>query len=206
MKKSKQILAITGIVLLVLLYLSALVFALIDSPMAATMLKVSFSMTLVIPIVLYVILLLMKNNKSNSDEPTNLASDDSEPMASSSQEDGEKKMLKEQRRSERLPIELNLNISKLYKLGVISIPDLESPIEVVDISKHGIGFVSECVLPNDYLFDAKIRLVTSDHDLDVVVKIVRSQAIDRDIYMYGANFENIPDDIPEEIDKYAKTL
>ena len=56
MKKSKQILAITGIVLLVLLYLSALVFALIDSPMAATMLKVSFSMTLVIPIVLYVIL------------------------------------------------------------------------------------------------------------------------------------------------------
>lgn len=72
MKKSKQILAITGIVLLVLLYLSALVFALIDSPMAATMLKVSFSMTLVIPIVLYVILLLMKNNKSNSDEPLSL--------------------------------------------------------------------------------------------------------------------------------------
>ncbi len=55
MKKAKQILAIIGVVLLVLLYASTLVFALIDDPRTFKLLGASVSATIIIPVVIWVI-------------------------------------------------------------------------------------------------------------------------------------------------------
>jgi len=113
----------------------------------------------------------------------------------------------DKRRSERLPINLSLNISDLFKQdNKLVISDLDSPIEVVDISKHGIGFVSECILPDGYFFNAKIELGSEDSSIFTVVKIVRSDALSRDQYMYGATFEGISDTISDLIDEYAKKI
>ena len=49
MKKTKQILAIIGVVLLVALYVSTLVFALIGSDFATNCLKASIYATVVVP-------------------------------------------------------------------------------------------------------------------------------------------------------------
>ena len=59
----KRILAILGIVLLLGLYITSLVLALIHSPQALNFLKISLGATLIIPIVLYFILMFMKISK-----------------------------------------------------------------------------------------------------------------------------------------------
>ena len=60
MRKIKQILAIIGIVLLVGLYVSTLIFALLKSEFAADMLKVSIFATTMVPIMLYAFSLAYK--------------------------------------------------------------------------------------------------------------------------------------------------
>lgn len=58
--KLKQILAILGIVILVLLYVSTLVFALIGTPFAKQALLASLFATVLIPILIYAFLLVTK--------------------------------------------------------------------------------------------------------------------------------------------------
>lgn len=67
-KKSTRILAVIGIVLLVSLYVSSLIFALINHPVATTLLKISFVGTIVIPIMLYVYMMIYRvfNKDHNS--------------------------------------------------------------------------------------------------------------------------------------------
>ena len=63
---AKQILAIIAIVILVGLYLSTLVFALMSSPIADTLLKMSLLSTLGVPIVLYLLLMFFRLTKRES--------------------------------------------------------------------------------------------------------------------------------------------
>ena len=51
--KSKRILALTGAVILIALYVSSIIFALMDSPLAENLLLASLFCTIVIPAVLY---------------------------------------------------------------------------------------------------------------------------------------------------------
>ena len=67
-KKTVRILAIMGVILLVLLYASSLIFALIGSPEATNLLKVSFVGTIVIPVFLYVYILFYKLTKKKNRE------------------------------------------------------------------------------------------------------------------------------------------
>ena len=114
--------------------------------------------------------------------------------------------MQDKRRSERLPIDLKLTISDLFKQDKLVIPNLDSKIEVIDISKHGIGFISECILPDGYYFNARIELGNETSSIFTVVKIVRSEAQDYNTYKYGANFEGISENISDLIDEYAKSL
>lgn len=71
MKKTKQILAVVVIVFLVMLYVSALIFAIIGSSLTMLLLKVALAMTFVVPIILYGLLLfhrLQKKGKNISSE------------------------------------------------------------------------------------------------------------------------------------------
>lgn len=71
-KKSARIMAIIGVILLLSLYISSLVFALISHPLATLLLKLSFIGTIVIPVMLYVCLMFHKaftrKNNDNDDE------------------------------------------------------------------------------------------------------------------------------------------
>lgn len=67
MKKTKQILAIIGVVLLVALYVSTLVFALIGSDLATNCLKASIYATVVVPVLIWaytMVYRLLKNHYS----------------------------------------------------------------------------------------------------------------------------------------------
>lgn len=60
MKKTKQILAIIGAFILVALYLSTLVFALIGSPMATNLLMAAVVCTVLLPVLLYAYILIYR--------------------------------------------------------------------------------------------------------------------------------------------------
>lgn len=66
MKKTKKIFAIIGIVLLVSLYLSTLIFAFIDTTTSQIFLKVSVSATIFFPVMLYAMTLVYKLNGKNN--------------------------------------------------------------------------------------------------------------------------------------------
>ncbi len=62
-KKTKQILAWIGIVILVGMYVCALVFSFMDSPMAQTLFRAAIAATFIVPVLLYAFLLVAKNQK-----------------------------------------------------------------------------------------------------------------------------------------------
>ena len=53
MKKFKRFFALTGAILLILLYVSTLIFALIEHPAAIGLLKASVACTILLPVLLY---------------------------------------------------------------------------------------------------------------------------------------------------------
>lgn len=68
MKKLKQISGIIAIVILVAMYASTLVFALIDDPHSFTLFRASIAATVVIPVVLWVIRIFVKIAKPDNSE------------------------------------------------------------------------------------------------------------------------------------------
>ena len=62
----------------------------------------------------------------------------------------------EMRREKRWPAKLNLEISNLFKQDHVKVENINAPIEVIDVSKAGIGFRSASVLPMDYIYGCEI--------------------------------------------------
>lgn len=63
MKKTKRILAVIGVILLVCLYLSTLLFAFIDHSQSQGLLKASIAATILLPVLLYGYTLIYKLTK-----------------------------------------------------------------------------------------------------------------------------------------------
>ena len=61
MKKAKRILALSGVILLVAMYVATLVFALLDSPNSFVLFKASIYCTIVIPVIVYSGTLIFNN-------------------------------------------------------------------------------------------------------------------------------------------------
>lgn len=96
--------------------------------------------------------------------------------------------MNEKRRYRRLPIQLELEVSEVFKQDHDVIHNLNAEIEVFDISKAGIGFTTTTFIPNDYYFNATILLENSDQKLLTVVKILHREEIEDGYYRYGCEF------------------
>ena len=71
MKKLKSILALIGDILLAALYVSTLVFALMDSPAAGGMFRASVAATILVPVLLYAYIMiarLLKERRQDEDD------------------------------------------------------------------------------------------------------------------------------------------
>lgn len=97
----------------------------------------------------------------------------------------------EKRRSRRIPVQIELSASDIYNQEHLGIKNLESPIQVVDISAHGIGMIAECVLPLGYYFDAMVCLSPELPRIHAVVKIVRVNVLGKGQYRYGCEFAEL---------------
>ncbi len=109
----------------------------------------------------------------------------------------------EKRRSPRIPLNANLHICDLYKQDSTDIHHLKAPIMLTDISEHGIGFISECILPLQYHFKMCFHSQTGTECL-VVLRIIRCLVVDHARYSYGCEFIALDDNIRERIRQYTK--
>lgn len=110
----------------------------------------------------------------------------------------------ERRRHKRLPISLSLEISRLFKQDNKIIDELEEDIEVINISKTGIGFLSNANFPLDYYFNAKIEFDKEQY-FYCVLKIIRKQNTEEGI-IYGCEFVGLADFLSNKVDEYEKML
>ena len=109
----------------------------------------------------------------------------------------------EKRRFKRVKANLSLNVSSLFKQDNVLVSNIDSPIKVVDISKSGIGFRSESVLPEGFYFNAALELGSHEDVLYCVVKIVRCNVIENsDEYSYGCEFVGLPNILTYIFDEY----
>ena len=74
--QAKRILAIVAIVLLVGMYITSLVLAIIHSPAALNFLKISLGATLIVPIILYFIMMFLKLSTPNLDPEEKVFADE----------------------------------------------------------------------------------------------------------------------------------
>ncbi|MGN0151604.1 MAG: PilZ domain-containing protein [Wujia sp.] len=114
--------------------------------------------------------------------------------------------MQEKRKHERLPIKLKLEVSNLFKQDGINIDSIDTEIEVFDISKAGIGFMSESKLPIDYYFNATLEFENTDEIILSVVKILYVTPIGDSGYRYGCEFVGLPSMYDHIFEEYAKTL
>lgn len=98
----------------------------------------------------------------------------------------------EKRRSQRIPIDVHLHICDLYRQDVSGIHHLEVPLVLTHISEHGVGFISESILPPQCQFHACITLGTMPGFL-VTLNIINCSAADHSHYAYDCEFIELED-------------
>ena len=91
----------------------------------------------------------------------------------------------EKRKAERLPIDLILGVSELFKQDNEFIKNVNAPIEVYDISRGGIGFHSAFY---------------------TVVKIIRKSYVDDKVHSYGCEFVGFPSVLNYIFDDFEKKI
>lgn len=114
--------------------------------------------------------------------------------------------MQDKRRYKRLPIQLTLEVSEVFKQDNDIIEDLNATINVFDISKAGIGFTTSTFIPEGYYFNATIILENSNQKLLTVVKILHRMQLDNDIYRYGCEFTGLAGIFDFVFSDYAKLI
>lgn len=112
--------------------------------------------------------------------------------------------MEEKRRVKRLPVEMELEISSLFKQNHVNVELDNASIEVVDISTLGIGFVSKSVLPAGYYFNTRLYLGDETAALYCVVKIIRVQELEDGLIRYGCEFVGFPSILNCIIEEYGE--
>ncbi len=104
--------------------------------------------------------------------------------------------MRERRRNVRYPVSIKLSICDLYKQNYSGVHELETPIEVENISISGLSFVTEGVLPVGYYFNASLAYeqpgapdsANPNPLIFTTVKILYSKPLDHNHYRYGCEF------------------
>lgn len=97
-------------------------------------------------------------------------------------------MAEEKRKAKRIPVKLELKISKLFKQAKVENIETAVPITVTDVSRGGIGFKSKGDFPLDYYFNAKLELGDPENVLYCVVQIIRKLEHEDGETTYGCIF------------------
>ncbi len=110
--------------------------------------------------------------------------------------------MEERRKFKRYPTHISIRIESLFKQDYDKIDDVNEDIEVVDVSKSGIGFESKHILPLNYYFNAKI-IFDEDKYFYSVLKIIRIIKVEDDAFHYGCEFIGLADILSNSVEEYG---
>lgn len=96
--------------------------------------------------------------------------------------------MEEQRRAKRTLIQMSLEVSSVFKQGNVRASHIHAPIEICNISRNGIGFATESILPIGYYFAAKLNFLQTGKSLKCVVRIIRQSKDEDGRNFYGCEF------------------
>lgn len=112
--------------------------------------------------------------------------------------------MEDKRKSRRLPVNINLEIESLYRAGDEALKDINDKVTLINVSKTGIGLISEIELPIGYYFNAKI-IIDDEKMFYSVLKIIRNQKINNG-FIVGCEFVGLADVLSDSIDEYEKEI
>ena len=104
----------------------------------------------------------------------------------------------ERRKSKRLPLEVAIELEKLEIDDIITVKYLT--VDVINLSRSGLGFTSHQELKVGSYYDTKIQIWTKEV-LDTVIEIVRVNEEDG-LYTYGCTFVGMTETDTLKIDIY----
>ena len=107
--------------------------------------------------------------------------------------------MEEKRSAQRLDLNVALELSRIDDENDITTIKM-ARVDVVDLSRNGIGFTTKQALSIDSFYNTKIQIWTKDI-IEAVIKIVRCKKED-DVYHYGASFIGMIDKDALKIDVY----
>ena len=87
---------------------------------------------------------------------------------------------------------MHLDVSSLFKQDNVHVKNINAPIEITDISRNGIGFVTKSVLPIGFYFNSRLEFEKKNDSLNCVVQIVRRKQKDDGTTLYGCEFVGMP--------------
>ena len=108
--------------------------------------------------------------------------------------------MRERRRAHRVTYNAMINIDELYNQDRVIKGQREFPIEILDISKGGLGFLAKEELPLHFYFNAKIDLGNGKLFYSVL-KIIRIEELEEG-YNYGCEFTGLADILSLYIDEF----
>ena len=94
----------------------------------------------------------------------------------------------EHRRAKRVNLAMSLEVSSLFKQDNVKVEIIHAPIEVRNISRTGIGFATDSVLPIGYYFNARLEFKEKGEFLNCVVRILRQDRSVDGKNFYGCEF------------------
>ena len=105
----------------------------------------------------------------------------------------------ERRKHKRLDLDVSVQLERLDQDDITTLKFIH--VVVTDISRSGIGFVSDQNLKVGTYYDTKIQIWTKEV-VDAVIEIVRRDALPEGGYKYGCRFIGMTDTDALKIDIY----
>lgn len=79
----------------------------------------------------------------------------------------------ERRKDKRFPAQVVLKISSFFNLETVSVTSINPKLSVINISKGGIGFTTDSVLPIGFYYNACLSFPNNDTRMYCVIKTIR---------------------------------
>ena len=106
----------------------------------------------------------------------------------------------EKRSAKRLDLDVVIELSRIDDDNDVTTVKM-ARVEVVDLSRNGIGFTTKQELKIGSFYNTKIQIWTKDI-IEAIIKIVRCKEEGTDQYHYGASFVGMIDKDALKIDVY----
>lgn len=101
-------------------------------------------------------------------------------------------------------MDIRLTIESLYQQDA-EYDQVDVAIELTDISKSGIGFISPEDLPLNFYFNGQV-ILDEEKKFYGVMKIIRKFETEGDLYQYGCEFVGLADILTGCLDDYEKEI